>query len=237
MWEPYRDGLLQKGLNRLPTPGYLRPHVYRPKNGGLLPPAGAGPHATAPGLLSPTEDGWIANRRCRVDFSGPPSRLFALLTREASECVHPLGLHTRWQQAVPTRPAIKSIQIQGQPPSLFPRALHDFCLRQSPPATFIEAAKSNDPQPAASLAPRTLPSRSTPNKERKIHCRNVASGKALPVPRRAGWTAEQSPPRVLKGKTSLAGRSGLQEGSNPKDLGRPASQRFRVFPGGQGPMC
>ena len=127
---------------QLSAPGYLPRYpryvhimeVYRPKNDGLLPPAGVGPHATAPGLLSPTEHGWIANRRCKVDFSGPPSTLClcaadpgSFRMRKPTGPAHQMAASCAHQvcnkEHTNTRPA---------PPSLFPQALHGILLETKP---------------------------------------------------------------------------------------------------------
>ena len=182
------EGAQLSALGYLPTQGtYVRiMDVYRPKNDGLLPPAGVGPHATAPGLLSPTEHGWIANRRCKVDFSGPPSRLClcaadpgSFRMRKPTGPAHQMAASCAHQvcnkEHTNTRPA---------PVPSFPRPFTEFCLRQSPPATFIEAAKQR-PSTRQSSAPHpAIKKHAEQRKEDSLAQRRLRKGTTGPA---KGW--------------------------------------------------
>jgi hypothetical protein len=152
----------RRGSTWAGRPGWFE-HLFRPLSGGLLPPAGEGPHAAAAtGLLSPPRPNTDRLPTGGAEWVVPrdrhPKSGFALLTRLASECVNPLGLRTPDGNSQNRNK--ENTNIQGPAPLPFlPRPFMTFCPRQSPAATFIEGVESRDHQPDAALASRTLSSK------------------------------------------------------------------------------
>lgn len=111
----------------------------------------------------------IANKWCKVGSLELPSKVCSCtLSRLASECVSPPALQAP-SIALPRRGAeIKRIQIHGLPPLPFPHGHQESRLRQSPPATLIEAAESRGQRPPAAPVPRTLPSNALGQRKRSF---------------------------------------------------------------------
>lgn len=184
---PYQGGLLQKGA-QLGTPGKRMAIV--PWTDGLLPPAGRRAHAPASG---PPGRGRTRMNDQQAVQSGCPGAAIQTLCLCAAD---PGGFRMR-KSTDPCAPDGNGLAQRQDcnkedtntrpPPSPpFPRALHEFCLRQSPPAAFIEAAESRDDQPDATPAAPYPCHRKAPNKETKLHQHDFTPGKATSTPRRAG---------------------------------------------------
>lgn len=100
---------------------------------------------------------------------GLPSRgCSCTLARSASECVNHPSSHTAPQRPAQKQEANKENTNTRPAPFPFPPRLQEFCLRQSPPATFIEAAESRDHQPLPTLVSQTLSSKGREQRKRRL---------------------------------------------------------------------
>lgn len=197
----------RRGLNLLPQGKRMS---IVPWTDGLLPPAGR--RAPRPSFGSPGPGRTRMNDQQAVQSGCAPGT--AIQTH--SLCAADLGGFRMRKSTDPCPPDGNGLaqrqdcnkedtNTRPPPPPPFPRALHEFCSRQSPSAAFIEAAESRHDQPDAAPAPHThvterhrtkkrslTSTTSRPERQHRLHDKLACIARPAERPREetssVGWT-------------------------------------------------
>lgn len=183
-------------------------HVFRPQNGGLLPPAGAKAPRNSFGFPEPDRTRMDCQQAVQSGFPRdrhPDSLCLCTADPACFRMRQPTGLAHQIATALPSSgTVIKRIQIQVRPP--FPL----------PPDPSMNSARDKAHLPRSLRRQRRRDAETTnrlpvqhpischrrvQNKAKKIHQHDVASGKVILIPRRPGLHSK-TPRSSTKGKDS-----------------------------------